>query len=322
MGLTNFPHGITSFGIPVYGNGDPGVGKEIHLVTSKVSGADACYDLLDERRVDDTTIYSSLSSACNAMVTGRNDKLLIYPGSHSLSSGLTVSQNMCIFEGTHYGPRMNKRSRIGMSTTFTPLITVSGYGNTFKNLYTMHGTAATDLVGWKIDGARNAFYGVHFGGPMNADQGGHASYIGVDINGTENTFVDSVFGTDTIGRDEASPNVTLAAGTLTYFKDCLFLCNLTDGDPLFFSVENTSGYTWAMFENCRFYAFNENHATAMTKAFDFTGGSSCAMIFDNNCQFVNVTALSLDTEDQYIWLPRTFSSTTDTEGMISVQLAI
>ncbi len=316
-GLTNLQIGAWN----VIGDNEVGKGEETYLVTSK-SSSDPCYTLLSERGIEDSKIFTSLATAEAAMTSGRNDKLVIFPGSHSLAADPALANNMCIFEGTHYGPLMNKRSRIGMSTTFTPFITVSGYGNTFKNLYTMHGTAATDLVGWKIDGARNAFRGVHFGGPMEAAQGGDASYVGVDINASENTFVGCVFGTDTIGRDETSPNVSLAAGTLTYFKDCLFLCNLSDGDPLFFSVENTSGYTWAIFENCRFHAFNANYATAMTKAFDFTGGSSCAMIFDNNCQFINVSALSLNTEDQYIWLPRQFVTTTDTEGMISVQLAI
>jgi hypothetical protein len=296
------------------------VGQERYLVANKTT--DAFFLSLIANGADPAMVYSSLATAEAAMTTGRGDSLVIMPGNHSLAADPVLSQNMSVFKGLQDWPLMNKRCRIGMSTTFTPFITVSGYGNLFQNLYTMHGTAAGDYVGWKIDGARNGFKGMHFGGPMVAAQGGHASYVGLDINGSENYFEGCVIGTDTIGRDEVSPNVSLAAETLTYFKDCVFLANLTDGDPVFFSVENTSGYTWAMFENCRFFAFSENMATAMTVAFDFTGGSTCAMVFDGNCQFINVSALSSASEDQYIWLPRPFATTTDTEAMRSVLLTI
>uniref|UniRef100_A0A6H1ZP21 Pectate lyase n=1 Tax=viral metagenome TaxID=1070528 RepID=A0A6H1ZP21_9ZZZZ len=252
----------------------------------------------------------------------QNDIVVITPESHSLGASLTISANGTHWVGADVPKRMNQRTRIGMSTAFSPMITVSGYGNSFHNLYTMHGTAAADYIGWRITGARNAFYNCHFGGPMNALQGGHASYEGVSIEGSECYFKDCVFGTDTIGRDEASPNVTLGVGTLTVFDNCTFLCNLTDGDPLFFSVENTSGYTWAQFRNCMFMAFNSNYATAMTKAFEMTGGASCAMVFDPLCVFQNVTALSDATDDTFIWYPVTFSTTTDTAAMLSVKLAV
>lgn len=296
------------------------VGEDYYLVPNKTT--DAFFLSLVANGVDASKIVSTFALGDTGMTTGRGDTLNIMPGNHSLAADPVIAHNMSIFKGAQDWPLMNKRCRIGMSTTFTPMITVSGYGNLFKDLYTMHGTAAGDYVGWKIDGARNAFHGVHFGGPIAALQGGHASYVGIDINGSENHFKGCVIGTDTIGRDEASPNVSLAPGTLTIFEDCLFLANLTDGDPVFFSVENTSGYTWAIFKNCMFHAFNSNYATPMTKAFDFTGGSSCAMMFDGNCHFVNITALSAADEDQYIWLPRVHATTTDTEGMISALLTI
>ena len=256
--------------------------------------------------------------------TNKNDAILYIPGTTSLSlaSELGWSYNMVHCVGLAPEAMMNQRSRIGMSTTFTPFITVSGYGNEFRNLYTMHGTAVGDYVGWLISGNRNAFHNVHFGGPMEAAQGGHASYVGVDITGTECYFNHCTFGTDTIGRDEVTPNVRLGPGTLTVFEDCTFLLNLTDGDPLFVKVLNTSGYTWANFKRCSFMAFNSNYAVAQTVAFKFTGGDSCAMVFDNQCTFQNVAALADAAEDQYIWLPRTFSTTTDTEAMRSVLLTI
>jgi hypothetical protein len=253
---------------------------------------------------------------------GKNDVLLLTPEAHSLAAGLDWSCNMSHIVGGYDGGGFNNRCRIGMSTTFTPMITVSGYGNIIANVYSQHGTAVGDYVGWLISGIRNRFHRVHFGGPMNAAQGGDGSYIGVHITGTENYFYESHFGTNTIGRDEASPNVQLGAGTLTIFDHCHFHANLTDGDPLFLKVLNTSGYTMAWFIDCTFDAFSSNYAVAMTKAIECTGGHSCRLIFTPGCVFDNVTALSDATDDSFVSIPRTFSTTTDTEALINVLLAV
>jgi len=268
-------------------------------------------------------LFTSLSDAEGSLTSGQNDLLLLSPDSHSLASALTWSlSNAQLIGLAPGGLGMNKRARIGMSTTFTPMITVSGSGNLFKDIYTMHGTAAGDYIGWNITGARNRFDGCHFGGPMNAAQGDHASYEGVAIDGSENVFENCVFGTDSTGRDETSSNVTLGAGTLTIFRNCLFLASLTDGNPVFIKAENTTSYTWALFDNCHFMAFNTNYATAMTVACACTGGNSCALNFAPSCTFQNVTALSDATDDDFVWYPVTFSTTTDTAALISAKLSV
>lgn len=263
----------------------------------------------------------TIALANSELQSNQNDTVILTPESHSLSAALNISANCTNWIGAAHG-KLNVRSRIGMSTAFTPMITVSGYGNYFKNIYTMHGTAEADAIGWLISGERNAFDTVHFGGPMNADQGAHASYEGVAIDGSECSFNNCIFGTDTIGRAEASPNVTLGAETLTIFEHCIFLANLTDGDPVFIKAENTKGYTWALFNDCHFMAFNENYVTPMTKAIECTGSASCALNFAPNCTFQNVTALADDTDDTFVWYPQTFSTTTDTSALISAQLSV
>lgn len=278
----------------------------------------------DNRRVPSDRLHASIKDAYSAASeqNGNNNTVFLTPDSHSQAASLTWAKNMTHLVGMYPSARFNSRTRIGMSTTFTPMITVSGYGNLFKNLYTMHGTAVTDLVGWLISGNRNVFQNVHFGGPMNAAQGGSASYIGVHVTGSENYFKDCVIGTDTIGRDEVAPNLQLGSGSgNNVFENCIFMCYLTDGDPVFVTVTNTDTTT-AHFYGCKFIALNANWATPMTKAFHFSGGATAGMYFDNKCQFVNVTALAASDKDQYIWLPRQFVSTTDTDGMISVQLSI
>lgn len=238
----------------------------------------------------------------------------------SLASAFTWDKSLCGLIGTAQN-KFNQRSRIGMSTTFTPMITVSGYGNIFANLYTMHGTAAGDYIGWLISGARNTFNNVHFGGPMAAAQGGHASYNGVHITGSENYFNGCVFGTDTTDRDEKTPNVTLGPETLTVFDNCIFTMSIADTDPYFVAVTNSSGTTRAYFNNCKFYAFSSNHAAAAAVAFTFSAGSSADMILDANCSFSNVTKLAVSASMKYIWTPTVFAATADELNLISINSA-
>ncbi len=209
----------------------------------------------------------------------------------SLATAYDWTYSMCGLVGTAQN-RMNQRSRIGMSTAFTPFLTFSGYGNYFANLYGMHGAAAADLVGYAITGHRNTFDNVHFGGPMIAGQSA-TGYIGTKITATETTFKNCTFGTNTIALTGAYPVVQLNCPsngyTYTRFEDCTFMAMVSAATPVFFSVVNTSGEIYAEFSRCKFIATSSNMATTMTAAFAFTGGYTAGMFFDNGCQFYGVT---------------------------------
>lgn len=300
---------------------NPGVLAQKSMVYSSSSAAPYAYwSARGGAAVD--AMYSSLATAEAALTTGRNDALLLTPENHSLSATLTWDLNNSHLIGmAPNGLGFNKRARIGMSTAFTPMITVSGTGNSFSNIYTMHGTAAGDYIGWTISGERNAFAGVHFGGPMAAAQGGHASYNGVNITGSECVFNQCIFGTNTIERDELTPNVTLGAGTITIFDECIFTCALTDTDPYFIAVANTSGYTQAYFRKCQFLAFSANQANKAAVAFTFSGGSSADMVLDASCTFAGVTKLAASASMKYIWAPTVFAATADELNLIAINSA-
>lgn len=306
--------GLIAGGVPAYGD---------MYGLYKTAGAVAADRMLE--LVDPTKVFTSLATAEAQMAskTLGNATLLITPEAHSLAAALTIDLNLTNFVGlSPGGPAFNKRARIGMSTAFTPMITVSGYGNVFKDLYTMHGTAAGDYIGWLISGARNAFYGDHFGGPMIAAQGGHASYEGVKVTGSENYFKECIFGTNTIGRDEVSPNVTLGAGTITVFEKCIFTCAIDDTDPIFIKVDNTSGYTQAYFLDCIFAVFSANQANKMAVAFDFAAADfSADMYLSPGCTFQGVTKLAASAEMKHIWCPTVFAATADELNLIAINSA-
>lgn len=306
--------GLIAAGVPAYGD---------MFGLYKTAGAVVADQMLE--LVDPTKVFTSLVTAEAQMAskTLGNATLLITPESHALAAALTIDLNLTNFVGMSPGGlAFNKRSRVGMSAAFSPMITVSGYQNYFKDLYTMHGTAAADYIGWLISGARNVFNGVHFGGPMIAAQAGHASYEGVKVTGSENYFKNCILGTDTIARDEVTPNVTLGAGTITVFEKCIFTCALTDTDPIFVKVDNTSGYTVAYFIDCIFAAFSENRANKMAVAFDFAAEDfSADMYLSPGCTFQGITKLAASAEMKHIWTPTVFAATADELNMIAINSA-
>lgn len=303
--------GLIAQGIPAYG--------KMHLL----SKAPTSYPALEfGQYFDPDKQYTSLATAEAGLTDLRKDTLLVTEESHALAAAFTWDLNETNLVGmSPSGLAFNKRARVGMSTAFTPMITVSGYGNHFANLYTMHGTAAGDYVGWYISGARNVFDGIHFGGPMVAAQGGHASYNGVHVLGSECVFRNCVFGTNTIERDELTPNVTLGAETITVFDNCIFTCALTDTDPYFIKVANTAGYTQAYFNNCKFLAFSANQANKAAVVFTFTAGYSADMVLDPLCTFAGVTHLAVTGSMKYIWAPTVFAATADELNLIAINSA-
>ncbi len=299
-----------------------GIG-EVHYLFSSTSAAP--YLKLCDDGVDDTYLHSTLATAESALTTLRNDVILVSPESHSLASSLTWDLNEAHLIGLAPETRVNHRARIGMSTTFTPMITVSGYGNSFRNLYTMHGTAAGDYVGWAITGNRNSFHNIHFGGPMIAAQGGHASYEGVTLTATECFFKDCTFGVATIGRDELTPNLTITVPATGYahniFQNCTFLLFADDTDPYFVKLANTSGVLLTEFLGCRFICVSSNMAVAAAVAFTVTSGSTCCTIIDPNCEFINCTKAAASASMKYLWEPTVFAATTDELNLIALNSA-
>ena len=64
-----------------------------------------------------------------------NEVMVVSADNHQLGSSLTWAYNMSHMIGSYVGSKFSIRNRIGMSTAFTPMITVSGYANTFANIY-------------------------------------------------------------------------------------------------------------------------------------------------------------------------------------------
>ena len=276
----------------------------------------------DDRRIPASRLHTSILDAYDAVgrKNATNSVVVVSPDSHSLAASPTFDKNMTHIVGNYPPTRMNMRARFEMSTAFTPMLTISGYGNLFKNLYFMHGTAAADLVGLLITGHRNTFENVHFLSPQNALQGSESGWIGIHLNTVAETyFKNCFFGNNTIAQDEASTLFKMSTGCgVAIFENCVFMQRITIGqtDPYLFTIDNTTDTGLCIFKNCDFIA-DPGHGTPAV-AFKFSGSAKGRAMFDGRCQFYNYASPAGAAGDAYCLVARVLASTDDDAGMLAL----
>jgi len=245
----------------------------------------------DDRRVPANRLHTSISDAyvSAGVKNGNNNVIFVTPDSHSQGAALTFNKNMTHVVGMYPPGVMNLRARLGHSVTVSPMLTLSGYGNLLKNLYFMHGAAATDLIGMQITGERNMLENVHIGGPMAALQSAEATYATLDLTGcSESYFKNCTFGTDTIARSAANCVLRIGAGSVrNTFEDCTFLMHSSAGTSYFINVLVGSTFSWTMFKNCRFITTYGTAATVGILNSSVAYGHK--LLFDSQCAMFGAT---------------------------------
>lgn len=244
--------------------------------------------------------HTDLETAHGLCEGGRNEVILVTPESHSQADAVTHTKNMVHVVGM-YGPAMqNHRSRIGHSVTVSPLLTVSGEGSTFANLYFPYGLAnATDLNLLTITGARNSFKNCHFL-QTNATPLDEAGFKLVDLQSSETYFKDCYFGGDTVAWTNGTM-VNFAASAApprVVFDDCLFVMNADNAQVTFLKTVAGLGRCTIVFRNCQFL----NLGTALTYGIDGAGLSNAMMFFDSRCFFAGCTDIVAAAQEAYVWV--------------------
>jgi hypothetical protein len=245
--------------------------------------------------------HTSPATALAACTSGRNDVCQLSPDSHSLAATLAWNKNMTHLVGM-YGPaRQNMRSRMGMSAAFSPMMTVSGYGNTLQSLYFMHGTtSATNLNCLTDTGGRNSYINCHFLG-QDATAMDEAGYNLVYLDNNEIFFQNCQFGGDGAAMSHGAlvkfgDNVDPPRSV---FENCTFLMCADNAAPVFLKAEAGVGNCWIIFKGCTFL----NSGTQLTYGIDGTGLGNADMYFDNNCCFHDVADITATGKDAYVHMP-------------------
>lgn len=246
--------------------------------------------------------FDSIVTAEAGMTTGRNDTLLLTPEAHDLATMLTWDLNFGHLCGLSGAGRQNKRTRISQSAAVAKLITVSGYGNVFANLYLMHGTAsATNKVGMYITGARNSFLNCHFL-TQDATTLDQSAYCLVSLDAPEQYFGNCFFGSDAVAMSAGSMLQLGATGDggppRAVFENCIFVMDADAAGVYFIDAALAGlGSGIAIFKDCHFI----NHGTSLTYAIKGDGLSNFNLYFDNKCSFVGCDDIVAVTYENYVW---------------------
>lgn len=316
MALTNYPNGLSSFGIPVLGGANiPFTGT--YYFVNPATGSDGNTGKSPGRA------FATLYKAHSVMTSGNNDVCyLIGNGAASGSARLSLanaqsvdssvsvgtlvwSKNACHLIGICAPTGVAQRARIAPpSGTYTQatfgsgnFVTVSGSGCYFANFSLFNGfsTGGTNQICWTDTGSRNAYQNVDFGGMADAtsaaDAGSRSLKIGSAGSG-ELTFVGCTIGIDTVTRSAANASLELAGGTpRNRFINCIFPFQTSSATVL--GILGTGAACMdrqQVFQGCSFINNIKSTSTQMTALASLTSASPGGLLyFDPTSATVGIT---------------------------------
>lgn len=233
MGITNFPNGLSSFGIPVMGGGGipatPG-----NVIFVDYGNGD------DGRSLKSNTAqraFKTIAKAYDLATTNKDDVIvLVGSSSHALTEMLTVAKNRVHFVGIDgsYGRFYGQNAKISLGVT----------------------TAATDIGTILNTGVRNSFHNIKFTNANTVAQG-----IYCVVEGGEYAVYDRCEIYKETDLNETTASEMVMNGDSCQVINCTIgsSANLLVGDIIRANVRITKGIAGAgkvardvIFENCRF----------------------------------------------------------------------
>lgn len=285
MGLTNFPNGISSFGIPIFGGG---LSVPVMSKNGKAFFVDPATGS-DSNRGDDPSRPLATITAAYAKTTDKaGDVVYLMNDGNTSGTSRDTATITWANDNTHLigwcAPSlMSQRARISPPTAATAIVTpqlkVTGHSNIFANLSLFEGTSEDSVasVGIEIElGTRNYFWNVaimNMGDATNGHSGDelNSAHLLID-GGSENVFDSCYIGLDTAARSVANANVRFTkngstAATRNVFRNCVFPAYADNAGVLFVQAAESGGTDrYQLFDNCIFMNATNSAATTMTAA--------------------------------------------------------
>ena len=289
--LTNFPNGLTSFGVPVFGGGF-GVTQGTSWFVAPGTGSD------NNSGLSPAQAFDTLAKAHSMATANQNDVVYLFAQSNTASATtdyqsatLTWSKDMVHLIGVNCGNRLSQRSRVAQLSTATgvsPLVLVSANGCLISNIEFFHGVAdATSLINVKVTGMRNHFVNCHFAGIGNSTMVTTGA-TSLNLSGAEeNYFEKCTIGIDTITRTNAilgelSFDTTAKRNT---FEGCRIVGFTSNAGYFSVTVTGVTGVdSWTTFDDCLFMVESANNATGQTSVMSLPAfsGVSPVIILKNS----------------------------------------
>ena len=278
MTITNFPDGISSWGITLHGGGGPfgvGCGDVYYVVDTKTSNP--YYDKLIAGGAKGKNIFTTIASAYAATTTGQNDVVALTPGVYTVTAELEWANDSTHLVGLggpnqRYCPTTATEGavKIYCATTATDsILSISGdycqfYGFQTQNTFSITTNRADIIIGGKNTYMNN----VHARGGNGANQLNHADG-GVPLifeSGGGNGFFAERCQFGTAGNNAR----TVGAGAVLF--------------------ESVSSAYAPLFRDCRFEMHSETDASANPKLIHLAADYAInALLMFERCSFYNLS---------------------------------
>jgi len=293
MGLTNFPHGITSFGVPVLPGvgGLPFTGNAWFVKPS--SGADG------NSGNSPSSALKTVSRALTLATANNNDVIYLIAESNTAASTtdyqsatLTWNKDLTHLVGVCAPSQFSQRARIAQLSTATgisPLVNITANGCYFANFSIFQGVAdATSLVACQVTGQRNAFNNVTFAGIGNATQVAAGAASLKIAAGSENIFTHCTIGQDTISVDQNCTALSLTtSASRNTFEDCVFDAYLSNAGFATVTVGTNGIDRTLQMTRCQFFAKSSNKSITQTSVFSIPAISQGAIVLKDTSFFTD-----------------------------------
>lgn len=288
MGMTNFPNGISSMGIPVLGGGGiPATFGTVYFVD---------YDNGDDGNSGKSLsqAFKTLAAAYAAVTTNKDDVIALAGYSaHPVSALLAVAKNRVHFVGLGQPSRASLQgTRVTMAASVSAqcMIRNTGSRNSFTNIKFVNSSTQTAAKYCIEEGGEGTVYegcAIH----MNArlDQTTTSDLL---MGGDSCTFLNCTFGNDNLLTSAARAVVLIDPVTggaecmkNSYFENCVFQVQSSEANAFLVKVNATSSLKFGnVLKNCTYLAIinGTNVAVALTNAV-----TSVASLVEGNILYIN-----------------------------------
>jgi hypothetical protein len=326
MTFTNFPNGITSFGIPVIPNNIPFGKTSKCFFVAPNSGSDGASGISTK------CALKTLSKALSLATANSNDVIFLMAESNTAAdtsdlqtATLDWNKDLVHLVGICAPTVVSQRARIANASTsaLSPVLTVSANGCSFSNIQIVNEIAnATALLAVKVTGDRNCFENVHFAGVVNATQSAAgAASLKIDA-GSENVFRNCTIGVDTASYDADATGVLFDTdATRNMFVDCAFQGFITAAGYAHVTIADATGIDrWNTFKNCIFRAESANKAVAQTSVFSIPAISQGKIELFGSVAYSDGGAVDWDSNDRgIIWNNQVAAAASAAGGIMTNQ---
>ena len=298
MPTTNFPFGVSSFGVPVMGGGGmPWPVGGGNNSPGRAFFVDSATGLDSNDGLSPARAKATLSSTHTAMIANQNDVAYVIGNSSASSANvvsetatLTWSKNLCHIVGVNALNRISHRVSIrAVTNNFTPLVSVTADGCVFSNFHVFHGYATDEAqIAWAETGQRNSHFNLHIGGmgaQLAADNAGSRS---LTLSGDgERYFESCTFGLDTVERGAANATIGfLGQAVRDWFENCLFISRCDAATPTHILADVSLIIDrFIYFNNCMFHNHEGTTLTEVANVHASVGGN----FIMRNCDSIGAT---------------------------------